>query len=33
MIDVNAILAKAKKEGASDAHFIPGIKPTLKIEI
>ena len=31
MIDVNAILAKAKKEGASDAHFIPGIKPTLRI--
>ena len=31
MIDVNAILSKAKQIGASDAHFIPGIKPTLRI--
>lgn len=31
MIDVNTILSKAKELGASDAHFIPGLKPTLRI--
>ena len=31
MIDVNAILSKAKEVGASDAHFIPGLPPTLRI--
>ena len=31
MLDVNAILAKAKASGASDAHFIPGIKPTIRV--
>lgn len=31
MIDVNAILSKAKEIGASDAHFIPGLPPTLRI--
>ena len=31
MLDINAILSRAKAVGASDAHFIPGIKPTLRI--
>ena len=31
MINVNAILSKAKEMGASDVHFIPGLKPTLRI--
>ena len=31
MIDVNGVLSKAKQIGASDAHFIAGIKPTIRI--
>ena len=30
-MDVNAILSEAKKLGASDVHFIPGIKPKLRV--
>ena len=29
-MDVNAILAEAKKMKASDVHFIPGIKPKIR---
>ena len=31
MIDVNAILTEAEAKGASDVHFISGIKPALRI--
>ena len=30
-MDVNAILAEAKKMKASDVHFIPGIKPKIRV--
>lgn len=30
-MDVNAILSEAKRLGASDVHFIPGIKPKLRV--
>ena len=30
-MDVNAILSEATKLGASDVHFIPGIKPKLRV--
>ena len=30
-MDVNNILAEAKKVKASDVHFIPGIKPKIRV--
>ena len=30
-MDVNGILSEAKKIGASDVHFIPGIKPKIRV--
>ena len=30
-MDVNSILGEAKRLKASDVHFIPGIKPELRI--
>ena len=31
MVDVNAVLSKAKELKASDAHFIPGMKPIIRV--
>ena len=31
MIDVNAILKKAEDVGASDVHFISGLKPIIRV--
>ena len=30
-MDVNSILAEAKKLDASDVHFITGIKPIIRV--